>query len=169
MRDFDRYEKNWIDYCIRSDGHILTLDKLLVNLDVSRHLPNGMRITNTKHFGYLLDLDYFEYVINDAIDKQIITTEQCIKYKNKLNNLIEKNIAYERENPPTIILSKGKAKSSTKSTRKVRSKDIFTGKTTVETMNNKGLVKETKADRIRNVLSAKSISFSFGNISNKNK
>lgn len=67
-------------------------------------------------------------------------------YCDKLNERIAANLEYEKLNPPMNPYKDGKRKVSknSRSTRKARTTDMFTGETTISTINDKGGIVRSK-------------------------
>lgn len=171
MIELDKSDINWINKEIRDKGHIKVLDDLLHNLDVTRYLPDGIRITATTYYTYKVDLLYYDYVINDGIDNGLLTDEQCQEYRNKLDERIAANIEYEKIDIPidpykNANNGKRKTKTSTKKVRTARTTDVFSREVTTEYVDEKGGLskkpkKKTPAERRLEILSKKAIKINF--------
>ena len=90
------------------------LDKLLTYLDCTRVTASGNRIVQTIDHMYKHDVTAFLYVLGLVTDKDVKK-----EYRKKLNDIHEKNLEFEAENPPRIYVSK-KPKSRAKSTKEPR-------------------------------------------------
>ena len=86
------------------------LDKLLTYLDCTRVTASGNRIVQTIDHMYKHDVTAFLYVLGLVTDKDVKK-----EYRKKLNELHQKNIEFEIENPPKLYVKK--TKSRTKSTK----------------------------------------------------
>ena len=171
MIELDNSDINWINKEIRDKGYIKVLDDLLHSLDVTRYLPEGIRITATTYYTYKIDLLYYDYVINDGIDNGLLTDEQCQEYRNKLDERIAANIEYEKIDIPidpykNANNKKRKTKTSTKKVRTARTTDVFSGEVTTEYVDEKGGLskkpkKKTPAERRLEILSKKAIKINF--------
>jgi hypothetical protein len=146
MIKLDKIDINFINSEINNKGHCKVLDELLHSLDVTRHLPDGMRITATTYYTYHADLARYDYTIKDAVAKNILSNEQYNLYCNKFNERIAANLEYEKLNPPINPYKDGKRKISKnpRSTRKARTTDMFTGEITISTINDKGGIVRSK-------------------------
>lgn len=171
MIELDKSDINWINKEIRDKGHIKVLDDLLHSLNVTRYLPDGIRITATTYYTYKVDLLYYDYVINDGIDNGLLTDEQCQKYRNKLDERIAANTEYEKIDIPidpykNANNGKRKTKISTKKTRTARTTNVFTGEVTTIQLDDKGGIidkpkKKTPAERRLEILNKKAIKINF--------
>lgn len=145
MIELDKIDINFINSEINNKGHCKVLDELLHSLDVTRHLPDGMRITATTYYTYYADLARYNYTIKDAVAKNILSDEQYNLYCDKLNERIAVNIEYEKLNPPiNPYKDEKKVSKNSRSTRKARTTDMFTGETTISAINDKGGIVRSK-------------------------
>ena len=86
------------------------LDKLLTYLDCTRVIASGNRIVQTIDHMYKHDVTAFLYVLGLVTDKDVKK-----EYRKKLDELHQKNIEFEIENPPKLYVKK--TKSRTKSAK----------------------------------------------------
>ena len=75
---------------IKAKGHEKVLDSLLKELDCSRYIENvGYPITYNC-YAYDRTCWKFNYVLDDGIDKGILSDERCADYRKDLKLLIKK-------------------------------------------------------------------------------
>lgn len=160
----DKIDINYINSEINNKGHEVVLNELLHWLDCARVYKDGTRPIFTTHYSYFANSWRFNYTIEDGINKGILCDKQCDYYRNKFEELERKNIEFEKENGiPEYKKGNNKTKllkSTSKTTRKIRTKDVFDGATTQETLSSKGLTK-TKADKRFDKISRMAVKFKF--------
>lgn len=166
-----RFETNYINNEIKQKGYNKVLETTLRFLDCTRTDKNGNRLINTEHAEYYALLWDFDYIMNKALDNNIFTDEQYKYYKDKYDEVINKNIEFEKTNPIPVYEYK-KSKRNTSNTRTYKRKDMFSGEVIEERVDGKKeTVKERKAKARENrikAMNAKSITFAFGSFKPKN-
>lgn len=175
----DIYDENWAKYEIKTKGHIAALDSLLINLDCSRYIEGIGYPINVNHYAYARYSWEYSYIIEDGIDKGILSAEQCEIYRERFNALDRKNEVFAAEHPEIGNYKKSKGGKSKKDkadiverkprSRRVVTKDIFSGKVSTETLSEDGSLKKTAADRRLDALNARAVKFSFGTFKPKDK
>lgn len=175
----DGFDYRFISEEINSKGHNKVLEELLHDLNCSRHIENvGYPITYNS-FAYDRTCWKFNYVLDDGINKGILSNEQCADYRKRFETLDEENELFARNHPEVGIYKKGKSnkkkesntdvKEPVRRTRKVRTKDMFSGKISTETLSEDGKLKKTAADRRLEALNSRTVNFAFGVFKPKNK
>lgn len=84
------------------------LDKLLTYLDCTRVTASGNRIVQTIDHMYKHDVIAFLHVLGLVTDKDVKK-----EYRKKLDELHQKNIEFEIENPPKLYVKKTKSRIKT--------------------------------------------------------
>lgn len=175
----DVYDKNWANYEIQTKGHVRALDDLLHSLDCSRYIEGVGYPININHYAYARYSWEYNYIIEHGIDNGILSDEQCKIYRERFNALDRKNEVFAAEHPEIGNYKKSKSAKSKKDkadvverkprTRRVATKDIFSGKVSTETLSEDGSLKKTAADRRLDALNARAVKFSFGTFKPKDK
>lgn len=175
----DGFDYRFMTEEIKTKGHEKLLDELFKELDCSRYIENvGYPITYNS-FAYDRTCWKFNYVLDDGIDKEILSDERCADYRKRFETLDKENELFARNHPEVGIYKKGKsnkkkessddAKQPVRRTRKVKTKDMFSGKITTETLSEDGKLKKTAADRRLEALNSRTVNFAFGAFKPKNK
>lgn len=169
---------------IKSKGHEKVLDGLLKELDCSRYIENvGYPITYNS-FAYDRTCWKFNYVLDNGIDKGVLSDERCVDYRKRFETLDKENELFARNHPEIGKYKKGKgdkkkgkgdkkkesnadAKKPVRRTRKVRTKDMFSGKVSTETLSEDGKLRKTAADRRLEALNSRTINLAFGSFKPK--
>lgn len=162
---------------IKSKGHEKVLDGLLKELDCSRYIENvGYPITYNS-FAYDRTCWKFNYVLDNGIDKGVLSDKQCQIYRERFNALDKQNEAFAMAHPEIGNYKKSKGAKSKKDkadvverkprSRRVATKDMFSGKVSTETLSEDGSLKKTAADRRLEALNSRTINFAFGSFKPK--
>ena len=145
----DKFEINYINNELENKSVKDVLDDLLKWSDCTRIYNDGSRPMTTYHYGYIVNAWYYDYVLQYAKEKNINVDE----YKNKFIELHNKNIEFEKLNPPVIYEKRkrnkntiNKSKETVKKVRRVRTKDIFTGEIHSEYLREDGSLKPSFKD-----------------------
>lgn len=81
---------------IKSKGHEKVLDGLLKELDCSRYIENvGYPITYNS-FAYDRTCWKFNYVLDNGIDKGVLSDERCADYRKRFETLDKENELFAR-------------------------------------------------------------------------
>lgn len=144
--NLDNIDKKFINDNVADKGIEQYLNQQLVYLDCSR-IINGMRMMQTIGYPYKKEICSYIYVL-ESLDVSAIDKELWI---NKLIELHNANIEYEKENPP--IWYDNKSKKVNKRKPKIKEGDMFPEE-----------IKKNKMNKVEAKLKAKLISnISFGN------
>lgn len=146
-REIAKIEEN-----ISKKGYNGVLREVYDNMDCTIVFDDGSRPLMTNCFLY----EYFLAIINYCLSNAE-RTEEIIEIENLINERIQANIDFEKENPP-IIYSKKNTKKSTKTGRYTH-KDMFTGETIDDTPKVKK--PKSKKEKIKIDIDFKPI-FNFG-------
>ena len=146
-REIAKIEEN-----ISKKGYNGVLHEVYDNMDCTIVFADGSRPLMTNCFLY----EYFLAIINYCLSNAE-RTEEIIEIENLINERIQANIDFEKENPP-IIYSKKSTKKSTKTGRYTH-KDMFTGETIDDTPKVKK--PKSKKEKIKIDIDFKPI-FNFG-------
>lgn len=142
-KDFvaDKFDINYINTELQNKHWSDVLNNILKWADCTRVYQDGTRPISTIHYAYKTYDWQYQYVLDYAKAKGADVSE----YENKFIELHRKNIEFETINPPIVYEGKKrKVAKSTSKTRKVRTTDMFTGETTVSTIDNKGGITRSK-------------------------
>ena len=129
------------------------LDDILEQLDCTKISPIG-RIMQTINYRYNFLMEAYNYVLNCAIDANVINIEQFKLYKGKLDERHIANLEFEKDNPPVVYTKKGKSNTSPSTGGKklatsIKSRDLITGAEIIEPIvTKKKRVAKPKAVRI---------------------
>ena len=173
----DNFDYRFMAEEIKSKGHEKVLDGLLKELDCSRYIENvGYPITYNC-YAYDRTCWKFNYVLDDGIDKGVLSDERCADYRKRFETLDKENELFARNHPEIGKYKKGKgnkkkesnadAKEPVRRTRKVRTKDMFSGKISTETLSEDGKLRKTAADRRLEALNSRTMNFAFGSFKPK--
>lgn len=158
----DNADKRWYNYVIHWQGEeTKALDFLLKHLDCTRIYKDGSRPVMTNHYCYRTDIAGFMYILNNIKEFNPKLAEE---YLNKLVNLHEKNLSFEKDTHP-INYSKKPRVSRGNGDRKITVTNMYTGEqdTVIERGEKVVKAKENTSSRKARILSDKSISFAFNN------
>lgn len=145
----DRFDYNYINEQLSKKSIIEVLDSILRWADCTRIYNDGSRPLTTFHHGYKKSDWEYQYVLDYAKEKGIDVGD----YKNKFIELHNKNIEFEKLNPPKLPVSKNsktnkneqKVSRNASNIRKARRKDMFTGEVVIELVDEHGnIIKENK-------------------------
>lgn len=131
-REIAKIEEN-----ISKKGYNGVLREVYDNMDCTIVFDDGSRPLMTNCFLY----EYFLAIINYCL-LHAEPTEEIVELTNLINERIQTNIDFEKENPP-IVYKKEKVKKKTAKTGKYTHKDMFTG----ETVDDTPKIKKSKSKR----------------------
>lgn len=104
----DNFDYRFINEEIKSKGHEKVLDGLLKELDCSRYIENvGYPITYNC-YAYDRTCWKFNYVLDDGIDKGVLSNERCADYRKRFETLDKENELFARNHPEIGKYKKGK-------------------------------------------------------------
>lgn len=164
-----RLVQSWII----TKGHIEALKFVLDEMDCTKILPIG-RPMQTINSRYTLLQVAFEYILNSAIEENIITDDESFRsWKAMFDKRHDENVAFEKEHGVVqyggVRAEKKKSTASTKRVAKsIRTTDLITGET-IDIPINKPK-KETAKERKAKISAAKfsKASFSFSAVNRDN-
>lgn len=115
------------------------LEDILEQLDCTKISPIG-RTMQTINYRYNFLMEAYNYVLNCAIDANVINIEQFKFYKGKLDERHIANLEFEKDNPPVVYTKKDKVKSTPstggrKIATSIKSRDLITGAEIIEAIN----------------------------------
>ena len=154
--DFDKYRKeftssiaSFIDSEINREGVIPFLNACIPHADCTRTFDNGKRVIQTPHYRYKRLLCELLYAIDNYLDD----TDK-IDYINKLIEVHNKNLEFEKINPPISydVNKRENSSSKTKATAKKEPKEKVLKKSVAE---KKLIAKITKLNALTFNLSVK--------------
>lgn len=95
----DNFDYKFMAEEIKSKGHEKVLDGLLKELDCSRYIENvGYPITYNC-YAYDRTCWKFNYVLDDGIDKGVLSDERCADYRKRFETLDKENELFARNHP----------------------------------------------------------------------
>lgn len=162
INKLDDYDKRYCNYLIGEKGYTGSLDYLLHDLDCSRTFKDGSRRLNTKHTAYITGLGKYEFILNEAKVNEALPFNLILDYEKAIDDLVIANNEFEVDNPPIIYNTK--VDKSNKRIRKAKTKDMFTGKETIEDITEDGgIIKKPKnaTERRKEMLSKIPVTFTF--------
>ena len=95
----DNFDYRFMAEEIKSKGYEKVLDGLLKELDCSRYIENvGYPITYNS-FAYDRTCWKFNYVLDNGIDKGVLSDERCADYRKRFETLDKENELFARNHP----------------------------------------------------------------------
>ncbi len=105
LLDLDDFDKSIVKHRLENESFEEFFEKQLLYLDCSRIYPSGLRAMQTIGYPYMKEVSVYVYVLGMLEDENLINL-----YSDKLINIHNTNIQYEKEHPPVWYDSKKKNK-----------------------------------------------------------
>lgn len=112
----DRFDVNEIERYIKDKGVVWTIEYYIKSMVVCPpKILYGFPVNHTKHHTYRSSVSYLNYIFKSRIPTEEISKEDVDDYIELIIDLHERNLKYEKDNPPRLPEPKKKGSRMPKS------------------------------------------------------
>lgn len=112
----DRYAVNEVERCIKEKGLTKAIESYIKDMVACPpKMLYGYPVNHTKHFGYLIDVASLNYIFDSRLPTKEISQDDVNDYIEVILDLHNRNLEYEKDNPPRLPEPKKKGSKMPKS------------------------------------------------------